>query len=117
MLFSSQKSSAIKNIAKLNIDGALTSDSKLMASKLNNYFCNVGADLASKLSSTSSAANFRNYLPPSTSNSFVCQSITPDEVHNLILKLKSKHSVGPDAFNVRLVHHTESAIISPLRFI
>src|SRR3989442_97744 len=56
-------------------------------------------------------------MPPSTSNSFVCQFIAPDEVHNLILKLKSKNSSVPDVFNARLVYHIESAIMSPLCFI
>src|SRR6267154_2772610 len=116
--FNSQKNCTSKlSIPKLNVNGSLISDSNLIANELNNYFCNVGADLAAKLPPISAVPEFKSFLPPSVRNSLVCLPITQDEIHNLIIKFNSKNSSGPDIFNARFICDTEPFILAPLCFI
>ena len=104
-------------ISKLNINGMLVTDNDKIASELNSYFCNVGAELASKLSSISPSSDFKTFLPPPIQNSFACLPISMNEISNVIYKLKSKNSAGADEFNARLVYSIEPAIVAPLCFI
>src|SRR6267154_4333915 len=116
--FNSQKNCAnLSTIPKINVNGSLINESNLIANELNNYFCNVGADLVAKLPHISSVPDFNFFLPPSVVNSFACLPITQDEIHKLIIKFNSKNSSGPDIFNARFIYDFEQVILSPLCFI
>ena len=53
-----------------------------MSNFLNEYFCNVGANLVNKLPSQSKC--FTEYLEKPTSNSIFVESVTQDEVLKFI---------------------------------
>jgi len=59
--FGSGRSSNQSRIAKLVINSKVISDSSSMAEEFNRYFCNVGADLASKLPPSVSNSKFNDY--------------------------------------------------------
>jgi len=89
---SSNKSQNILAIKKLLVDGIAITDPLSIASKFNEYFCNVGNNLAANLPPSNPLYNHNQYLPHPLYNSFVCESITPLEVSTIISKLKSRNS-------------------------
>src|SRR3989441_996634 len=112
--FGSNRSTEKPEIAKLNLNGSVVTDPLSMASALNNYFCEVGSDLVSKLPVSNCTLNFRSFLPPSILNSFVCDTISLFDIHEIINKLKRKNKSGPDEFNVKLIDEFEFFISAPL---
>ncbi len=104
-------------IPKLRINSKEVTDNKLIADELNNYFCGVGADLAKNLVPSKPNLDFTYFLPPSRSNSFVCESISCKEIQDMIDKLKSKKSCGPDSLNAKLIHDFSNGLIQPLHYI
>jgi len=81
------------------------------------YFCGVGAELAKNIMPFKPNMDFKYFLPPSRSNSFVCESISCKEIQNMIVKLKSKKSCGPDSLNANLIYEFNNYLIQPLHHI
>jgi len=109
----SRKSPSTNIISKINIDGDIVSDSTILAHKFNEYFCNVGPTLFSKLPPIKATdPHFKSFLPSSVLNSFVCDNISSAELSATIYKLNSKNCSGPDNFNMKLISEIK-LIISP----
>ena len=71
-----------------NSPGEKITDPKSIANRFNDYFVNIGAGLAKKLSN--SKTNFDNYLTNSCKESFFFQPIAKDELENEINYLNSR---------------------------
>ena len=105
------------SIPKLVINGNEVTDAKVMSDEFNNYFCNVGANLAKNLPPPKLNMDFKYYLPPSRLNSFVCDSISYTEIQSMISKSKSKKSCGLDSLNANFILEFENYLIQPLHYI
>ena len=115
--FGSSKSRNIISIKNLLNDGQLITDPLQIATKLNEYFCDVEAKLASDLPPSNPSFHFKDYLPHPLPNSFVCDNISPSEISNVIDKLKSRGSAGPDVFNANFIYSIKHYITIPLSYI
>ncbi len=100
---SSNRKSSQSTIVKLIVNGNTISDATEMANEFNNYFCNVGKNLAKNLPVTNLNNQFLDFLPPSISNSFVCDTVTEMEVYNSIIKFAAKRTAGPDLISAKLL--------------
>ena len=107
----------ISRIPKLVINNKIITEDKEMTNEFNQYFSQVGVNLASKLPPVSSTHGFKRFLPPSVSNSFVCDSISYTEIQNTIKNLKSKNSSGSDMLNAKLIQEFCQYFIGPLHYI
>ena len=83
-----------------NINGDSVSDPNLIASSFNNYFSNIGNNLASKIQDTSH--QYSNYLPSSVPFSFYLRPTTLNEVSSVIRNMKSA-SPGHDEIHIRVI--------------
>ena len=70
-----------------NCDGVSVSDSKVIVDRFNDYFCNIGQKLASKIPSTS--VSYTSFLQGSFRDSFSLFPTTANyEVINITKKLQ-----------------------------
>jgi len=115
--FNPNKKQSHLTVKKLTLDDDTVLDKEVsIAESFNNYFCNIGSDLASKLPNVDND-KFKRYLPPSLSNSFVCNEITLAELDNVISTLKNKKSCGPDQFSSFIIKSSKQFILNPLLYI
>src|SRR3989441_3057399 len=102
-------------LIKLLIDGSVIIDPDLIATKLNDYFCNVGTNLNAALPlSLPTSLHYNQYLPQSLPNSFVCDKFSLSEISNVITRLKERNSAGPDPFNAAFIYEFQFPLLSPL---
>src|SRR3989442_5950354 len=109
-----RRASAGFKISKLVVNGQTITDSAQMANEFNNYFCSVGSELANNLPNNGSSSEFLDFMTPSVLNSFVCETISQSEVYNVIVKLATKSSSGPDEFSAKLIFDVASFITPTL---
>ena len=115
--FTPRTSATSSKISKLQTDNDVITDAGEIASLFNNYFCNVGKNLATNLPHSSSTNNFNSFLPPPIQNSFVCEYITHLEIFNSIAKLATKNSSGPDDFKAKFIIQYQTQLIPLLCYI
>ena len=70
-------------------DGRLTTDSKIIADSLNEYFTNIGPNLSERLPSP--PVNFQQFLKRRQRNSFYLRPTDPMEVLDIIESFFKKH--------------------------
>ena len=100
---------------KLFIDGKSVNDDEAMAHGLNSHFCTVGKTLAEKLPTPNSS--FKNFLRKRHQTQFKLESVSTNEVLDVIKSLQDKKSPGPDAINNKILKLSAEIIISPLTHI
>ena len=86
-----------------------------ISNKFNEYFINVGPNLASKI--PVSDMNFSNYLGERSIKSIFFDPVTENEVEVEIRKLKENKSCGHDDIPPKLVKNISKYIIKPLAYI
>ena len=84
-----------------------------IANKFNEYFTNIGPDLASSID-TSNKAPFDSYLNTPCSNSFLFQYTNPADIAKIICQLKPKSSAGYDNISAKLLKEITDSISCPL---
>jgi len=92
-------------------DGMLLSDT-VSANKCNEFFINVGSNLASKIGS--STFDFSQFLPPSPVNSAVFLPCDTNEIDGIITALKATSSLGSDGILSKVVKAVSKHIATPL---
>ncbi|XP_065674200.1 uncharacterized protein LOC136091145 [Hydra vulgaris] len=85
---------------KLIIDGEMISNKETIVEKLNDYFLEVGPNLASKI--PKNTTNFKSYIKP-TNISMKEVSLNITEVRNAYNRLKNNKSAGVDQISVNVV--------------
>ncbi|XP_065645688.1 uncharacterized protein LOC136076146 [Hydra vulgaris] len=85
---------------KLIIDGEMISNKETIVEKLNDYFLEVGPNLASKI--PKNTTNFKSYIKP-TNISMKEVSLNITEVRNAYNSLKNNKSAGIDQISVNVV--------------
>ena len=85
---------------------------KNIANKFNEYFTDIGLDLASSID-TSNKAPFDSYLNAPCSNSFLFQYTNPTDIAKIICQLKPKSSAGCDNISFKLLKEITDSISCP----
>ena len=78
----------------------------------NDFFVNVGPNLASKI--PQSEKSFEDYLGPPSNNTFTFPRVTEQLILTTISKLKSKKSAGIDHISMYLLKEIMPSILPPI---
>ena len=93
------------------VNGTLTTDSNVIANKFNEYFTNIGPNLAKNI--PGSCTSFRKFLTHNYINTFFVKSIEDDEIKKVVMSLKDG-APGIDCIPASVLKHTIDLISSPL---
>ena len=88
-----------------------TSDADI-ANSLNNFFCNVGSTISSKVSTTDT--HFSKFLVNQNECSFFLTKVTRQEVLNEISRLKSGKAAGHDGIKPDIIKECFESLVDPL---
>jgi len=113
--FSLSKSKNNINIPKLSINNVDVTDPKQICNSLNSYFCAVGSNLASKITTTQK--EFKQYLGKQILSSMVCEPVTRSEIINIVHAFKDGKSPGPDNIGPKLLKSILNDLTDPLVYI
>ena len=100
-------------INKLNINNQIINDPTQIANAMNNFFTNIGPDLAKKFQNTS-GSNFMKYMGESNKHSMYMFKTNSNEVSKLISNLKNKKSSGFDEISAKFLKLCSPYISTPL---
>lgn len=105
-----------KNIGNIKKDNKLLIDNKEKAETFNEYFINIGIEMAEKIDKTNGTQSslLKEELIPS---SIFLRPITENEIIENIGKLKNNCSPGPDRITTRLIKENHSFLAKPLMHI
>ena len=84
--FSLSKTKNKINIPKLSVNNIDITNPKEICNSFNDYFCAVGSNLASKI--TTSCDEFKQYLGKQIPCSMVCETVTRSEIINIVHAFK-----------------------------
>ena len=93
-------------------DNVLT-DPNDISDAFNNYFTNLGPNLASKIGNTKNT-DFMKFLPPYFSKSLFFTPTDEEEILNIVNTLKASRSVGHDGLSVNILKQIIIPITAPL---
>ena len=80
------------HINKLKINNQIINDPAQIANTMNNYFTNIGPELAKKFQNNTDN-NFMNFMGESKKQSMYMFKTNPNEIYKLINKLKNKKNI------------------------
>ena len=89
-------------------------DPNIIANMYNDYFINIGKNLATNLNGNIS---YKNYLKMPSKTTCHLERVTTSDVENIIDKLKTKSSSGYDGISNTILKSIKSVIINPLTLI
>jgi len=95
-------------------------ENKIVATKFNNFFCNIAAKLVKKLKKRPFDENEVNKFYEkngATANAFSFNVATEEEVLRLLKSLNVTKSTGCDNISARFLKDAANAIVSPLTYI
>lgn len=95
-----------------NLDDSLTSDKNAIAKKFNEYFTNIGPNLANKIPTTDT--EFVSYLKGDFKHSFFATPTTPNEIISVVNPMLSKSSYGIDEIPLKTMKLVINQIALPL---
>ena len=84
-----------------------------IANKFNEYFTNIGSDLARSIN-TANKATFDSYLNTPCSNSFLFQYTNPTDIEKVIGQLKPKSRSGYDNISSKQLKEITDSFSCPL---
>ena len=102
----------------VNIPDTFVSNGKVLSGAVeisegfNNFFANIGPDLAKTIKGTKK--HFSDFLSQGTEENFVFANMTPDIINDALKKLKSKNSSGPDKISTNLLKSIIPIIMGPI---
>ena len=89
----------------------LTSDTEI-ANSLNNFFCNIGSTISSKVGTTDT--RFSKFLENQNECSFFLTKVTKREVINEISRLKPGKAAGHDGIKPDIIKECFESLVDPL---
>ena len=95
-----------------NYTGELITDSKVIADEFNNFFVNVGPELASKINST--GKKFYDYLNDPINSCMFMKPIVETEIVKIINKFNQNKSAGHDNIENAIVKKIANELAKPL---
>ena len=93
------------------VDGSLTDDLDVIANKFNEYFCNIGPNLAKKI--PASSASFRQFLRSYHTESIFSENAEQSEIKKIVLSLKDG-SPGVDEITAKALKQVVDFVLPPL---
>ena len=103
------KSKPKKDVCQIDVNGTVVTDANAIADRFNNnYYFNVGADLAKNIPVCSKEAI--NFIPKNMEKSLFFVPTTKREISDIIVNLKQTDSVGHDSIPLKLVRHCKSEL-------
>ena len=84
------------------IENKLESDKSTISNKFNEFYTNIGPNLAKEINIASSKS-FRSYLKSSNEKNFDFVDVTEEIVYKIINNLKPKDSCGQDGLSSSLL--------------
>ena len=96
---------------KFHINNNVTSEPNIIANSFNNFFTNVGKNLAGKI--PLSKINPLHYMKNTNLRSFALNHVNTDEIKNIIKMLK-KSTIGPDGINSNILKVSYESLLNPL---
>ena len=96
------------------IDGCLSDDLDKIANKFNEYFCNIGSNLAKKI--PSGCVSFRQFLKNFRTESIFLQHVEESEIKKIVLSLKDG-APGVDEITAKALKQAVDVIVSPVSHI
>jgi hypothetical protein len=100
-------------ISDILINGKLENNPRLIADKFNDYFTNVGPDLAKKISPSGNNTIY-DTMPEPNNNSMFIEPCTRQEIITVVNNLSNSKGLGLDGLSVKVVKSIISNIASPL---
>ena len=97
----------------LTINGLEITNKLEIVNTFNNFFTNIGANLAKRINYTGDKT-FRDYLEEKTNNSFAFTNVDENDVISIINNLEAKNSCGWDSISTKLLKQIVSGISKPL---
>ena len=102
-------------VNELKLDENSLTNSKDIAEGFNDYFSNIGPNLASQIDSSNS--NFETYVKNAKSEFTAFQPVTVNHVYQLLTGLSSKKATGVDKISCKIVKIASPAISDSLTHI
>ena len=97
-------------------ENKLVSDKFTISKKCNEFYANIGPNLAKEINIASSKS-FRSYLKSSNENNFDIVDVTEEIVYKIINNLKPKDSCGQDGLLSSLLIQLKHILTKPLTII
>ncbi|XP_055612778.1 uncharacterized protein LOC129759372, partial [Uranotaenia lowii] len=101
--FLAGKSKQLEPTIKIEIDGKIVSEGTVVANKFNNFFSNIGPQLASTIPSNRDVNRFNTLTP--IPDSIFMEPATKQEVILKIKNLDQNKSAGPDGLQANFIKH------------
>jgi len=101
-----------KIVSNFTKGGFVINSPQQIANEFNEYFVNIGKNLANSIKHCDKS--FTSYLSNSPSNSLAMFFTNSHEIINILMSLKNKHSAGFDNIPVSIVKKCISIIAEPI---
>ena len=102
-------------ISRIKSEGSIIEENKKIADHFNDYFVNIGHNLAEKI--PPSNCSFVDFLDDRISDSIFFNPVLEIEVLDLVGKLASKKSTGHDGLSNFCLKSIIPGIVKPLTYI
>ena len=102
-------------IDEIVCNNSIISDPDLIANKFNNFFANVGPELAKKIPPVSD--NLKHFLPLNNPNSIFLNPTDNLEIKQIIMALKNSYSKGHDNLSVNTIKTCSDQLAGPLSMV
>ncbi len=99
----------------LRVDNLNLTNSKLIADAFNNYFSNIGSNIANTIPTVD--ISFEKFLNNSLCHSFFLSPVTTLEVEEEITNLNLSKSVGPFSIPTKLIKILKCLLSGPLAYL
>ena len=104
-----------QSICKIVLENFEITDPKAKADAFDNYFANIGGNLASSIPGASKTAN--EFMPPPMCDSLFLCPVTAGEIQFEIAKLQTGKAVGPSSIPISILKILKSELAGPLQVI
>jgi hypothetical protein len=104
-------------VNKISSDGRLLSDPLEIATKFNDFFTNIGPNLANKIPAMPKNSSIKDTMPVSNGHSLFVEPCTETEIINVVNKLANSKGIGLDGYSVKVIKHVISKIAFPLSLV
>ena len=109
------KSKSKTSPKSLNIDGNCITNEKIIAENFNNFFVEIGSNLASKIPKAKKPFNV--YLKNKLVNSFVLNPVDESEVVKLVNNINKNKSLGPNSIPISVLKRHIDVLKGPITFL